>query len=282
MALPIAVKLRLPLVVSFLGTDVTLHDQYGRRLHWSHRLYLLRRKRLSDLLTAAIVPSEFLREAIIAQGFPEHRIHIIAHGVDLTRFVPGERTAIEAGKVLYVGRLVERKGLHLLIDALEQARQALPTITLTVIGDGPMRSEFEARALAKLGEGFEFLGAQPQDIVHEHLRSAQVFAMPSITMPNGEVETFGLVYAEAQAMRVPVVAFASGGISEVVAHGETGFLAPEGDIRELAGYIQQLMVEPDLCGKMGDAGRRRVERLFDLDKQNAKLEALYDELRPPA
>jgi glycosyltransferase involved in cell wall biosynthesis len=98
-------------------------------------------------------------------------------------------------------------------------------------------------------------------------------------MPSGEVETFGVVFAEAQAMRVPVVSFASGGIPEVVAQGVSGFLANEGDIGSLAGYLERLLADAELRDRMGRSGRARAEEFFDLAKQNAKLEALYDRLQ---
>jgi glycosyltransferase involved in cell wall biosynthesis len=207
---------------------------------------------------------------------------VIPHGVDLSQFVPGSREIIERGKVLFVGRLIELKGLRLLIDALTNVRQRFPEISLTVVGDGPMRRDFEAHAREKLKDRCTFLGSQPQAIVQEHMKEAQIFSVPSISMPTGEAEAFGLVFVEAQAMRVPVVAFACGGVPEVVAHGETGFLAKEGHVEELAAYLQQLLEQPKLCEQMGEAGRRRVEQLFDLEKQNAMLEALYDDLRAAA
>src|SRR5690606_10935797 len=105
-----------------------------------------------------------------------------------------------------------------------------------------------------------------------------VFCMPSVTVPSGEVETLGVVFLEAMAMQIPPVSFRSGGIPEVVLHGETGFLAEERDIEALAHYLTVLLQQPELRNRMGEAGRRRVEQEFNLETQNAKLEALYDEV----
>ena len=93
-----------------------------------------------------------------------------------------------------------------------------------------------------------------------------------------EEEAFGMVFAEAQAMQKPVVAFASGGVVEAVQHGQTGFLAPERDWRTMAEYLAQLLQDDDLRRRFGSAGRQRVLRLFDLETQTRVLEKIYSEV----
>lgn len=94
-------------------------------------------------------------------------------------------------------------------------------------------------------------------------------------MPSGEAETLGLAFVEAQAMGVPVVTFDSGGIPEVVVHGETGLVAPEREIDILVEYLSIYLQNPQLRDEMGLAGRARVETMFNLNEQNAKLETIY-------
>jgi glycosyltransferase involved in cell wall biosynthesis len=141
-----------------------------------------------------------------------------------------------------------------------------------------MRGRYEALARQILGDRCTFLGAQPQQVVREYMAKAYVFCMPSVTMPSGEAETLGMVFLEAMAMRVPPVSFRSGGIPEVIVHEEMGFLAEEKNVDQLAHYLTLLLEDPVLRNRMGEAGRRRVEQEFNLEKQNAKLEALYDEV----
>lgn len=276
LALPLARKLDLPLVVSLLGSDITFPDeQIWRQSRIATKLYLLRRRLLFKYASAFVVPSEFLRSKAIERGFPGHKVHLIRHGVDLEFFRPN-RTETEWGNVLYVGRLIELKGLHFLIKAIARVRRQFPDVSLTVIGDGPQRAEFEALAREELGTKFVFMGAQPQSVVRDHMSRAYLFSMPSVTMPTGQTEAFGLVFVEAQAMGLPVVAFSSGGIPEIVVNGETGFLVPERSVSGLAEHIATLLAEPQLRNRMGYAGRVRVERFFDLRKQNTELEGLYE------
>ena len=276
-AMHIATRLRVPLVVSVHGSDVTMSDAHVlRHSYTNHRLYLLRRRRLAGAAARVVVQSDFLRSVMVHRhAFPEHRIALVRLGVDLDRLRPvAGRT--ERGSVLYVGRLTERKGLRYLIHALRLVRTRLGHARLTVIGDGPMRANLEALAAEVLGDGFVFLGAQPERVVREQLERADVFCMPSITMPSGEVETLGVVFLEAMAMMVPVVSCRSGGIPEVVVHGSTGLLADERDVDGLARHLTALLDDRELRDRMGRAGRDRVEQEFDLVKQNRLLEDVYD------
>ncbi|BFH78685.1 hypothetical protein TthTF24_14020 [Thermus thermophilus] len=100
--------------------------------------------------------------------------------------------------------------------------------------------------------------------------------MPSITMPDGEAEAFGMVYLEAQACGVPVVAFASGGVPEVVLNGETGFLSPERDVASLRESIRSLLRSEELRHRLAKAAMRHAQEHFALSKLNEKLEDLYD------
>jgi glycosyltransferase involved in cell wall biosynthesis len=123
-----------------------------------------------------------------------------------------------------------------------------------------------------------FLGAQPTSVVHSWLRRAKVFSVPSVTAANGDAEGLGMVFCEAQAMGVPVVSFASGGISEAVLHESTGYLMPERDERRLAEKISLLLQDQALWSKMSLRGREHMAGKFDLTAQTGILEARFDEV----
>jgi glycosyltransferase involved in cell wall biosynthesis len=99
--------------------------------------------------------------------------------------------------------------------------------------------------------------------------------MPSYTQPSGATESFGVVYAEAQAAGVPVVAFATGGVPEVVEHGMTGLLAREHNVEELADYLHALLIDERLRDQMSKTARARAAELFSQERQIQHLEAIY-------
>lgn len=274
LAMPLAQRLGVPLIVSYHGSDATVKDEYAWGSVVGHRLYRLRRKKLGRTARAFVTPSRFVKTMAVArQGIPEGKIVVIPHGIDVENFRPGPEP--EYGRILFVGRLVELKGLHHLIEAVSRIRSSFPEAHLVVVGDGPERAFYQNLAERKLGRSCTFVGAQPHYVVREQMQKAYVFAMPSISMPNGEAESFGMVFLEAQACAVPVAAYAVGGIPEVVAHGKTGFLADEGDVAALSQYLKTFLENPDLRNAMGRAGREWVETRFDRRRQNQELEALY-------
>ena len=179
--------------------------------------------------------------------------------------------------VLFVGRLVEKKGCSFLLKAMERVQASLPDVELVVIGDGKLRDKLESEAASRL-KHYRFLGSQPYNTVQEWMGKASVFCVPSITANSGDAEGFGMVFIEAQASGLPVVSFDSGGIPEAVAHNKTGYLAPEGDWNSLANYILRLLANQATWQDFSHAGIDRVKHMFNLEMQTAKLEAIYDEV----
>jgi len=108
------------------------------------------------------------------------------------------------------------------------------------------------------------------------MNRARVFCVPSITAHSGDTEGFGMVFAESQAMGLPVASFSSGGIPEVVVHGETGLLAIEKDWESLARHIISLLTDDPLWRHYSATAVARVREVFDLQRQTEILEDLYD------
>lgn len=272
-ALPLALRLKIPLVVTFHGYDGTVADDYLARSHYRIRVYLRKRHVLQKEAALFITVSEFLRKQLIARTFPEDRIAVHYTGVDTNFFRP-DPSLFRDPVVLFVGRLTEKKGCAYLLRAMQEVEGAVPGTELVVIGDGPLRQELEKVAKHSLGK-YRFLGWQPQETVREWMNRARVFCVPSVRAPSGDGEGFGMVFAEAQAMGLPVASFSSGGVPEAVLDGETGLLAAEGDWRALARNILALLLHGDLWRTMSEAGQRRVREFFDLTKQTVKLEEIY-------
>jgi len=262
-ALPLARSLRVPLVVTFHGKDVTVHGREPNRY-----------RRLAEDASLFICVSKFIRDRAVEAGFPPRKLLVHYIGIDRTLFSP-TTSAREPRGVLFVGRLVEKKGCEYLLRAMQIVQEAHPESELTVIGDGPLRPSLEA--LAKdLNVRCHFRGVQSSVVIRDALQNAKIFCVPSVTAANGDSEGLAIVFAEAQAMGVPVVSTTHGGIPELVVDRKTGLLAPERDYEALADALSGLLADEELWQLFHQAGPQNIEQRFDLKVQTALLEKIYD------
>ncbi len=274
-ALPLAKRLRVPLIVTLHGYDVTMSDtEYSKSR--TGRLYLHRRRNLWEQAALFLCVSDFIRVRALEAGFPEGKLRTHYIGVDHRAFRRAEEPSGEAS-VLFVGRLVEKKGCDLLIRAMSIVQQELPDVLLTIIGDGPMRESLD-KLTKSLAVRCRFLGSRSSEEIKQMLQRATIFCAPSRTAKNGDSEGLGIVFLEAQAMGVPVVSALHGGIPEAVTHGETGLLAPEGDYHTLAEHLQLLLRREDLRLLYGSRGIQWVREAFDIGTQTSGLEDFYEEV----
>ncbi len=275
-AMPLASALQIPLLVTFHGFDATLSDaaleqtRQGRR--YLRALPALRKK--ADLFLAV---SEFIAKRATAQrGIPADRVRVHYIGVDTEKFRPPVAPKRQQ-QALFVGRLVEKKGCEFLIKAMESVQRELPDADLVVIGDGPRRQELENEARKSLKK-FRFMGVQSSAVVQQQMQEAALLCVPSVTASDGDSEGLPVAVYEAQASGLPVAAFASAGIPEAITHGETGFLAPERDWKQLAGLLALLLKSTELRDRFSRAAREQIEQKFSIRKQTASLERIYEEV----
>lgn len=252
---------RRPLVVTFHGYDATipaaaLGIDYSALFQHASRL---------------IAVSGFIARKLAEAGAPEEKIAVMPIGIPLAPEVPHWSNPRH---LLFVGRLVPKKGCADLIEALSGIPAAPP---LMIIGDGPLRGDLE-RLARRLRVNATFAGARDPGYVAEAMAASIALCVPAQTAPNGDQEGLGMVFLEAAALSRPTVSYASGGVPEAVIHGETGLLAAEGNVRLLAEYLTSVVGDADLAGRLGAAGRRRVETDFDIDKRAVQLEELYDDV----
>jgi glycosyltransferase involved in cell wall biosynthesis len=274
LALPLARALKIPLIVTFHGYDATVKDEYARHSFYVHRKYLRNRDRLKREAALFIAVSEFIKSKLIALKFPPEKIIVHYIGIDIVKFKPDPAVKRNAS-VLFVGRLVENKGCEYLIRAMAQVQKAIPRTELIVIGDGPLRRSLESLSRELLTK-YSFLGFQSVANVKLLMNHSKLLSVPSVTVDSGAAEGFGMVFAEAQAMGLPVVSFSTGGIPEAVAHGETGYLARERNVGQLAAYILELLKNEELWLKFSCNGQKRVSKMFNLHKQSEGLEKIYN------
>lgn len=218
---------------------------------------------------------DFYRNA----GIPEDRLAMIYSGisdeepptVDRTEVRASLGLPVDAPLALFVGRLAAQKGVGDLLKALDLLQHVRPDLRTLIVGDGPLRVDLEELANAfRLGGSARFLGHR--DDVPRLLAAADLLVLPSLYegLPN--------VVLEAMRFRLPVVATAAPGTTEVVSDGQTGLLVPPRAPKALAQAIRTLLDEPDYARRLGEAGRARVEADFRAETMVARFANLYEGL----
>jgi glycosyltransferase involved in cell wall biosynthesis len=180
--------------------------------------------------------------------------------------------------VLTVGRLVERKGIRYLIDAMRLLPVSL-NAELVVVGGGPLKGELEEQARAHgLGDRVKFAGKVSEQELIDYYRNAAVYVQPAIVDSRGDTEMLGVVLLEAMHYGVPVVASKVGGITDVVRDGETGLLVPGKDPNELALGIQRLLNDVQLRHKVTVNAKKSLATNYKWDKILQKIVNVYSNL----
>lgn len=200
--------------------------------------------------------SEFvLRKQGARFSFPPERGRTIYNGVDVERFQPRPREPRPGFHILTVANLRPHKGVHHVIGALAHLRR--PEVRLSIVGDGPEVPRLQELARERgVASQVEFLGIRND--VHLLMNEADLFVHPSLA------EGFGLTIAEAMASGRAVVAFRVGGILELIEHGQSGLLVPEGDEERMASAIDLLISNPAYRRKLEQNAVQRVRERFDV------------------
>lgn len=253
-----------PLLLSLHGHDITglLKD------HPNHYARVL------PAVEAVTVPSRFLAQAATAAGFPEEQIHIVPSGVDSAFFTP---TPLPGGPpaVAFVGRLVAKKGIDILLDAWPQVRAEAPDATLHILGEGPMQNLAEQAGDAVVWHRPDVSRRHEQ--VRELMAKSHLVVTPSRTGPDGDSESLLLVNLEAGASGRPVVSTRHGGIPEFVKDDYSGLLVPEADADALAEAIVKVLKDAALATRLAAGGIEQA-RTWDVNACAARMDDLYDEL----
>ena len=276
LALPIAKHLNIPLMVTFHGYEVTVKEELLAGISYRDKAFIKAKHKLNEDGAMFIAVSKYLEKEMISRGFDSNKIVQHYIGID-TDYFTGDPSAKKEKVILFVGRLVEKKGLQYLIDAMETVQKKDDEVKLVIIGDGVLREELTQRATSKR-INCEFLGVKNSQEIRNWINRAMIFCVPSIIASNGDAESFGIVFAEAQSMGVPVVSFSSGGIPEVVSHNETGLLAEQKDTAALAEHLLELLGDEEKRKKFSANGKELIREKFDIRKQSIKLEEYYSRL----
>lgn len=218
-----------------------------------------------DSVARYVVPSASVRDALVRQGVRATAVSVVPNGIDGNALAasaeappPYDPDAVGSPRIGYAGRLARVKGCDLFLRAAALLAEAHPSASFLIAGSG--QEEARLRALADtlgIAPRVTFLGYV--DDVAPFLRSLDVVVVPSLS------EAFGLTALEAQALGRPVVASAVGGLTDIVAHGESGLLVPAGDPGAIADAVARLVDDPAYAHRLGEAGSRRAHERFALE-----------------
>jgi glycosyltransferase involved in cell wall biosynthesis len=203
-------------------------------------------------------------------------------GIDYRRFAAGNGEALRARRdpqklvLLFVGRLVEKKGVADLLTAITcLSKDVVERIELWIIGHG---TEFDRLTVMAVEYGIKdkvvFYGRLPNEQLPDFYAAADIFIAPSIIDADGDTEGQGVIFLEAMASGIPVIGTRTGGVAEMIDHGNTGLLVAPNHVDQLAAAIERLIADEPFRAKLGEAGQR-VAECHDWQLLATKFIALY-------
>ncbi|MEU3015057.1 glycosyltransferase family 4 protein [Nocardia asteroides] len=268
------------------GAERVLASTHGHEVGWSMlpgaRQVLRSIGENTDVVTYV---SKYTRGRFASAFGPRAALEYLPPGVDPAEFRPdpAARADLRARyglgdrpTVLCLSRLVARKGQDMLIVAMKEIRARVDGAVLVIAGGGPYEARLRGLAEAlDVTDSVVFTGRVPSGELAAHHTIADVFAMPCRTRGAGlDVEGLGIVYLEASATGVPVVAGSSGGAPETVREGETGLVVHGRSVEQISDAVVELLTDRDKAAAMGAAGRAWVEENWHWDRQGARLREL--------
>jgi glycosyltransferase involved in cell wall biosynthesis len=260
-----------PIILSLRGSDVPGYDRHQKKLERAHTVLLPVTRWIWRRATRVVAVCESLGRLALRTD-PGLSYSVIPNGVDLGRFRPSTRARSRQGRkirCLAVARLVERKGLSDLIEALAALERG--RFELEILGSGPDEQRLKDLAV-RLGVRNEviFAGSVSRREIAGRYRDADIFTLAP------REEAFGNVFAEAMASGLPIVGSTVGGVPELVEHGKNGYLVPPRDPRALAAAIRLLGDNPELRAEIGRRNRAQAESNLSWARMTTRYLSTYN------
>jgi glycosyltransferase involved in cell wall biosynthesis len=263
----------VPVVLTVHGGDIFAFQ--GRIGRWLKRMALKR-------AGACTANSAFTREQIL-QLCPTADVSIVPMGVDVAAFEPKLKNLslrrnlrVEAEMILFVGRLVEKKGVHNLLAAMQRVLRNFPKATLVLVGDGTQRHELEQMAQRlKIAGSVRFLGKLPHAQLPQYYAAADLFVGPSVVDRSGDTEGLGVVFIEAASAGLAMVGTSVGGISDVLIHDVTGIAVEPDQPEALADAIERLLSDEPLRRRLGEAARQHALSQFSWSQVAERFSGVF-------
>jgi glycosyltransferase involved in cell wall biosynthesis len=250
---------RRPIVVTVQGSDIYQATRLPIITHLTRAIL--------DGAQRILALSRSLAEATIALGVSANKVEVVPNGVDTDLFRPA--TSLREPFLLFVGSLIERKGVKYLIQAMPHVGRAFPAYRLIVVGEGPQRNELSQLAEALgVGDHVTFTGAQSPAEIQMWMRRASLFVLPSVE------EGLGVVVLEALASGLPCLASEIGGIPDLITP-EVGKLIPPANVEALGEAIVSLLGAPDRWARMSMRARQRAVAHYSWKTIAGRIVAIY-------
>ena len=273
----------IPMVITY-HADALMSDIAGKTPFfrtWLDSIYRRARRRVANIAKQLIVTSPMYRNSSLFLQDYLDKTSIIPAAIT-PYFLESQRDTTKAKEtfgfnssntlLLFVGRLVPYKGLHILLRTFHRIQQNNPSVHLAIIGSGPLESPLkELSSQLSLSNSVHFLGVLPRRRLRDAYSACDIFVLPS----RSRSEAFGIVQLEAMAQEKPVVATTVGGVPYVVQHEKTGLLVPPIDDKALETALLRLINDSVLRKRLGRAGRKRLVAHFTREPTTRTLEALY-------
>ena len=262
------------LIPSFLngryGVITYGNDFLAAQNRWHHSLFNWLLKRAKPLVAISQTTEMLLQQCGLKAT------NIIHPGTDPNRFTPADlKNKNDDLTILTISRLVPRKGIDTVIKTIPSLFSEFPQIKYMVGGNGPEKQNLIQLAESlNVNQSVQFLGFVPDEELPHLYQDADIFIMLSHEENKESIEGFGIVYLEASATALPIIATRSGGIVEAVIDGETGILIPPNDIEACREALSLLLRSPEKRKKLGENGRKRVENEMNWDNTAKKFVSL--------
>ena len=250
---------------------------YGVELRWVKSSlkflegFVRRALRKSDEVVA--ISSATAREIASIEPVP---VRVIPYGIGFPEVAAARRaTADGTFTILFVGGLLERKGVTHLVDAVRRLPGRLRW-RLVLVGEGPDLADLQAQARAGgIEDRVEFRGQVPDAELHAAYSAADVFVLPAVVDSRGDTEGLGVVLLEAMNYHLPVIASGLGGITDIVVHEKTGLLVPQRDPQALADALLRIADDPALAARLAEGGHQHAQRNFSWEVITDRWEECY-------
>lgn len=221
---------------------------------------------------------DYFKKRFIALGCPLEKIIVHHSAINCSQFFFRTRKKPEKGfiNVIFIGRLVRKKGIPFAIKAIAEVIKKHTNVRLTIVGDGPERTNLELLIKKlKLQQKVKLYGWKNHSEIVAILNKAHIFLLPSVTPSNGNEEGIANALKEAMAMGLISIATWHAGTPELIDHGISGFLAPEKNSMALAGAINYVIEHPEKWQSIGLAARKKIENEFEYGKLAQELETIF-------